>query len=308
MKTNYQFPEILKYLRNQEGWPQSHLANKLNVSAGTYSAYERGVTEPNLSILDKLSKIFNVSIDFLVTGKEFAMPITNEQRDLRQADLITSRLENKIERQTRILSSIAGKLENDLATLVRNYINEYSEIFSRTSDTTILEEELWKIESCSRLTRVLYPNATEFLRYDSQAEDYIPNEYFYNIETNLRNRPDNNYIDIYSAEVEVKAISKYRELIVKHCGKAALKRIQSWHCKQSIIAQCVVYDLKLSMLRDKYPFLFDLTIDSVFDDRYLALIIAPQVEFQAANFLADKEHCRYIFNHFQYLLEISERI
>ncbi len=307
MKTNYQFPEILKYLRNQEGWPQSHMANKLKVSAGTYSAYERGLSEPSLSILVKLSKIFNVSIDFLVTGKEFVMPVTTEQRDLVQVEKITTRIENRIDRQNRLLSSISGRLENDISTLVKDYSDEFSKIFSRTSSITILEEELWNIESCSRKTRVLYPNFNELLTYDSASKEYIKTENLHSYLMNLRNQPECKYIDIFAYDVDNKAILKYRKLIEDQCGKATLKRVETWKCQLPIITQCVVYELKLSTFKDNYPSLFNLTIDYLYKDRYLALIISPHIEFFGLHLLADKEHCRYIMDFFDYLLSESKR-
>lgn len=43
----------------------------LNISREALSHYENGKREPSLAMLNKLSDYFNVSIDFLINGKEF---------------------------------------------------------------------------------------------------------------------------------------------------------------------------------------------------------------------------------------------
>ena len=43
----------------------------LHISRESLSHYENGKREPSLNLLVEMSKYFNVSIDFLITGKEF---------------------------------------------------------------------------------------------------------------------------------------------------------------------------------------------------------------------------------------------
>ena len=43
----------------------------LNISREALSYYENGKREPSLSLLVEMSEYFNVSINFLITGKEF---------------------------------------------------------------------------------------------------------------------------------------------------------------------------------------------------------------------------------------------
>ena len=308
MPQELQFSEILKFLRNQEGWPQSYLAAKLDISVGTYSSYERGISEPTLQVLVKLSDLFNVSIDYLAVGKEFIMPLSVEESTDAQMDLLALRLENRIDRQTRLLSYIGGKFERDLSSLVKAYSKQYIDELSRTSGTMVLEEELWDIERCSRKTRVAYPNCGEFLYFDEQSGEYIENNNFSNLVFSLREYPENSFIDIYANDVDKTGVEKYKQLIVNRCGKAALKRVETWQCNQPIITQYVIYELELSKLKSKHSMLFDLVIDNVVDDKYLALLITPQIKFHGVNFLSDKDHCQYAMNHFNHLLNQSTRI
>ena len=53
----------LRELRVKSGYTQHQIADILNIDRSTYTYYETGKTSPDITVLAKLSKIFNVSID-----------------------------------------------------------------------------------------------------------------------------------------------------------------------------------------------------------------------------------------------------
>jgi transcriptional regulator with XRE-family HTH domain len=59
-------------LRNLMGWTQAELAEKLSVSDKTINRWEIGVENPEIWQLPEISKLFNVSVDYLleVNGNE----------------------------------------------------------------------------------------------------------------------------------------------------------------------------------------------------------------------------------------------
>ena len=61
----------LKQIRKQKKYSQLKVAMDLNISREALSYYENGKRNPDLSMLVELSNYFNVSIDFLITGKNF---------------------------------------------------------------------------------------------------------------------------------------------------------------------------------------------------------------------------------------------
>ncbi|MGT2757646.1 helix-turn-helix domain-containing protein [Streptococcus ovuberis] len=63
-----QFAEQLKDFRRQKGLSQDDLANQLHISRQAISRWENGETAPDLDTLVKLSSIFEVTLDELVTG------------------------------------------------------------------------------------------------------------------------------------------------------------------------------------------------------------------------------------------------
>ncbi len=62
----------LKQIRKERNLNQLKVAMDLNISREALSHYENGKREPSIDILNKLSKYFNVSIDYLINGEEFS--------------------------------------------------------------------------------------------------------------------------------------------------------------------------------------------------------------------------------------------
>ena len=61
----------LKEIRKKKKLNQLKVAYDLSISREAISYYENGKRSPNLEMLVKFSEYFNVSIDYLITGKEF---------------------------------------------------------------------------------------------------------------------------------------------------------------------------------------------------------------------------------------------
>lgn len=57
-------------LRKGDGMTQTQLASKLNISASAVGMYEQGRRVPSIDMLIRMSKIFDVSLDYLITGSE----------------------------------------------------------------------------------------------------------------------------------------------------------------------------------------------------------------------------------------------
>ena len=61
----------LKIIRKQKKYSQLKVAMDLSISREALSYYENGKRSPDVDMLILLSNYFNVSIDFLIHGKEF---------------------------------------------------------------------------------------------------------------------------------------------------------------------------------------------------------------------------------------------
>lgn len=58
-------------IRKSRGYTQLKVAMDLNISREALSYYENGKRSPDITMLRKMSKYFNVSIDYLINGQEF---------------------------------------------------------------------------------------------------------------------------------------------------------------------------------------------------------------------------------------------
>jgi transcriptional regulator with XRE-family HTH domain len=59
----------IRMLRHQNNWSQQDVAKKLNISIPAFSKIESGVTDVNLSRLEQIAALFNLSvIDLLIDG------------------------------------------------------------------------------------------------------------------------------------------------------------------------------------------------------------------------------------------------
>lgn len=62
--------DTISQLRKEKGWTQAELANKLQVSDKAVSKWESNKGEPSIEFLPILAQLFDVSLDYLMTGKE----------------------------------------------------------------------------------------------------------------------------------------------------------------------------------------------------------------------------------------------
>lgn len=64
-------PTRLKSIREERGLVQERVAEKLNISIGTLSGYERGYRGPSPDMLTKLANLYDVSTDWLLGRDQF---------------------------------------------------------------------------------------------------------------------------------------------------------------------------------------------------------------------------------------------
>ena len=64
------FPEKLKLARQQKGFTQGQLAQRVGSDSQRISKYERGVMVPTTAILIKLANALEISLDYLLLDAE----------------------------------------------------------------------------------------------------------------------------------------------------------------------------------------------------------------------------------------------
>ena len=71
----YMVAKRIAELRKKAGMNQAQLAKQLKLSASAVSMYEQGQRYPDIDKLIVLAKVFDVSLDYLITGSEYPCSI-----------------------------------------------------------------------------------------------------------------------------------------------------------------------------------------------------------------------------------------
>ncbi len=80
---NFIIAKNLVYLRKKNKLTQVELAEKLNYTDKAISKWEKGESLPSIEVLHKISKLYDVSLDYIV-GEEKAEPRVIETADLKK--------------------------------------------------------------------------------------------------------------------------------------------------------------------------------------------------------------------------------
>lgn len=130
-KSNTKLAERIEILRNQKKMSQVNLATLIGISQESISAMERGVSNPKLSTLLKMTEVLECSIDYLVGLSNIKSPALDYNLlDTHQKHLINNF--NKCNhREKEILLLLSDIMSNrqivfefdDDTTLIKNFIS-----------------------------------------------------------------------------------------------------------------------------------------------------------------------------------------
>jgi len=69
------FWERLKQLRKKHGYTQTMLAEELKLSKGTVAMWEVGKRNPDINMLHRIARLFNVNMEYLMGFTDIEEPI-----------------------------------------------------------------------------------------------------------------------------------------------------------------------------------------------------------------------------------------
>lgn len=72
----------IKKLRSAAGMSQYDLSRELGIHPASISSWERGVGNPDLEMVSKVAKIFNVSTDFILGNEGYSRNYADLPEDL----------------------------------------------------------------------------------------------------------------------------------------------------------------------------------------------------------------------------------
>lgn len=92
----------IRLLRHQKGWSQEDVAKRLDISIPAFSKIETGITDVNLSRLNQISKLFNLTVVQLLStsdseeDKEYVNEVNALTQKLQQRDGEVIELQKKV--------------------------------------------------------------------------------------------------------------------------------------------------------------------------------------------------------------------
>lgn len=103
----------LKLLRKESKKSQSDIASMLNVADSTYASWEQGTREPNISTLNKLSEIYNVTVDFLTGKSDYKNDSERNLRNLYVHGTFTDLTDEQKEEISKFIDYIKNRDKNN---------------------------------------------------------------------------------------------------------------------------------------------------------------------------------------------------
>ncbi|SDK34268.1 helix-turn-helix domain-containing protein [Sediminibacillus albus] len=129
----------LKYFREQSGWTQKQLSEKMNVSRSVVTKWENGTVVPDLKSIIKLSRIFNISVDLIIgmdTPREDLLKEFNRIYNSASEGISVETLEiidylfkhPQLKEQLRRMKELPLKRQKALHTLIETLVEEFSRV------------------------------------------------------------------------------------------------------------------------------------------------------------------------------------
>lgn len=100
---NRRISERLKELRKKANMTQAMLSEQLNMADDTYGNYEREKSDPSIDTIVALAQIYNVTTDYILTGKEM-------DADAKVSSIISKCPDNKLSDLLTIMEGIVNLL------------------------------------------------------------------------------------------------------------------------------------------------------------------------------------------------------
>lgn len=111
---NLQFGKFIKELRKEKNMTQKELAEKLYLTDKAISKWERGLSFPDITILNSISEIFDVSVTEILNGErgEKTEKIDIEKVIQETIESITKKQEKRNQLKRKIKKIVRNNIRN----------------------------------------------------------------------------------------------------------------------------------------------------------------------------------------------------
>lgn len=93
----------IRLLRQKNGWSQGEAAKRLDISIPAFSKIETGITDINISRLDQIARLFEVSTIEIMIGEGDSSSLGNFKELKQLKEKLTDREDEVIKLQKRVI-------------------------------------------------------------------------------------------------------------------------------------------------------------------------------------------------------------
>lgn len=135
------FPQILKRLRKELGVTQIIVADNIDMSGRRYNDLETGKSNPSMDTLQKLSKYFDVSVDYLLGNEDKVIENSHFHErlcELRKSKGITQK---QVATDLRLVPQSVGNWETGFSTPNLRTFHALCDYFDVSTDWLLCRTE-----------------------------------------------------------------------------------------------------------------------------------------------------------------------
>lgn len=200
------FAKRLSELRKEEGISQEQLGKTIGVSRGSISFYEAGVRTPDIETLDKISKYFDVSIEYLLGYVNSKGNIYAAFENITGIDEDTIRVfEDVMQRESKEVVEVMNEFIQDdwfvelcrdiakyrqtrflnpLQFCIMEYISNYAQCHN--PDNSFVDFETWVEVTKPKITNDEFKQANDFVnRFIDDIQKYEKYTGIYILDSNM---------------------------------------------------------------------------------------------------------------------------
>jgi len=265
---------------------RTDLCEQVGLSESALSNYLNGRIPQSWEPIVALANFFDVSLDYLVTGREHSRG--SAHRDIEHLlQHHATEMEQRVEGQNDLFLRVVESFMKNTRATVNSAIKH-----NRSFNTSILnEEQIWTLERCADEVTIATPYMKNEVIYDPDLDELKPGRYFNYITRCIELNPDIRYHFVVNGEPLLPKTIEQRFLALLHENGVQLDEgnVRITVTNSPVYTQIVVYRLNESRVKAINETLYQRIQPFTGDNQELGIVLAPSDQAQL-NILMDNKN------------------
>lgn len=303
-KSEIKLEEKLTELLTRVDSSGSEIAREIGVSPASISQYRKGETQPSLEKLVALADALDVSLDYLVLGKDREAEEVDIDPIVKYLDQSLQDVQVQTAEHTAMVAHVGRRLSESIDEQIESYLSEdsgrhlYAGIISDT--------ETGSLEGHSEVIRLILRDFSYNMSEDT------PGSFFATVANNLSQGREYQYLLPQNSHYNWSTvISNFRNLLIEQTKSevAILDNCTFKITTAPVVCGCGLYNLEEEELQQNDPVLYDYIMENeyVTEEGWFGYMIPPSVGGRGEPIM-DQHHLSNAIESFEDLWEKAEPI